>query len=188
MRSQSQVLSQRLPQREFIKRGLPLCGYSSLLLACPGSVIKGDSSGRGGLWARRVPTPLHFLFVDLGSCALWTFPSVPPPGGERGRCSQLDQAFQLWALAVVDSQQDWGWWLQMPPSGRPSFNRLDSVPHGELAGKSGGPGGPGLALAFLGHFQPLWQASHPHFLLGQCQVPLLLSPVTFTSWEVATQT
>lgn len=43
-----QVLRQCPLQREFIKRGLPLCGYSYLLLTYPDSVIRGDSSGKEG--------------------------------------------------------------------------------------------------------------------------------------------
>lgn len=55
-----QVLSQHLPQHEFIRHDLPLCGYSYLLLTCSDSVIRGDSSEQQGLtWARRgSPTEL----------------------------------------------------------------------------------------------------------------------------------
>jgi hypothetical protein len=44
------------------------------------------------------------------------------------------------------------------------------------------------ASTFHGRPQPLRQLPHP--LLGQCQcqVPLRLSPVTFPSWEVVTET
>lgn len=45
-------LSQHLPQRGFIKRGLPLCGYGCSLLARPGSGVGGDSTGRQELRGR----------------------------------------------------------------------------------------------------------------------------------------
>lgn len=52
----------------------------------------------------------------------------------------------------------------------------------------GGPGNPEPASAFHGHPQSLWQSVRPHPRLGPCQVPWLLSPVTFTGWEVAAET
>lgn len=74
------------------------------------------------------------------------------------------------------------------PRGVDSFSRLGTVPLQGLVGASGGSGDPGLVSAFHGHPRPLWQPARSHSLLDPCQVPRLHSPVTFTSWDVATET
>lgn len=82
-----QVLSQHLPQREFIKQGLLLCGYSSSLLARPDSGIKGDSSGQQGpLWAGRAsPTALLPLLSPGQLCPSPDHPELPPSHEDRSR-------------------------------------------------------------------------------------------------------
>lgn len=73
-------LSQHLPQRDFIKRGLLLCGYGCSLLARPGSGVR-DSSGRQEPRGRGKEAVLSWLCSrDLGRP-----PQTAPPIKKGGQ-------------------------------------------------------------------------------------------------------
>lgn len=171
-------LSQHLPQREFIKQGLPLCGYGCSLLARPGSGVRGDSSGRQGPRGRGKETVLPWLC----SCALSRPPQTVPPLREGGR---------IWAVGAPELgppglTQERGWWSYIS-----EWVTLEQPGHSprDLEGSPEGPGARCRSQHSTGILGRPQQTAHPPSLrrLGPCQGPQLLFPVTFTGWEVATE-